>query len=93
VIKKADELTMENPNKNRFLLRIVSLLAVVVTIEVLQFADGGRIWAYMKDHFWLVCFLPLVVIFLALLVRGMYLQYRQEPEENSQLRSAHNIKS
>ena len=81
---------MANSNKKRLLLRIVS---VVVMTEVLQFADGGRIWAYMKNHFWLVCFLPLVVIFLALLVRGMYLQYRQEPEENLQLRSAHSVKS
>lgn len=50
----------------------------------LRFVDDGRVWNYMVDHLWLTAVLPLVVLFLLLFVRGMYMQYRREPEGNMQ---------
>lgn len=59
---------------------------------VFRFAAGGRIWEAMIDHIWLTAVLPLVVLFLLLFARGMYMQYRREPEGNSKMDGAPSAK-
>ena len=43
--------------------------------------NGGRVLAYVESHLGLTVLLPLVLIFLGLLARRLYLEYRQEPDE------------
>ncbi len=73
-------------------LRIVRWVAIPLGVVGLRFIAGGRFWNFMEDHLWLTVVLPLVALFLLLLARGMYMQYRREPERNSKLGGAQNAK-
>jgi hypothetical protein len=72
--------------------RLAWWIGFPLCMVVLRFAAGGRIWNYMVDHVWLAAVLPLVVLFLLLFVRGMYMQYRREPEGNPKVDGAHRAK-
>jgi hypothetical protein len=78
--------------EKRFLWQAAGVLSMIAAIEILHFVYGGRIWAYLRGHFWLAGFLPLVLIFLALLARNLYLEYRQDPEVNSEPQQAGSAK-
>jgi hypothetical protein len=50
---------------------------------VLQTVNHGRVWAFIEIHPWRTIVLPLVLLFLVLLGRGLFKQYRPEPEERA----------
>lgn len=53
-------------------------LLIVLTVRLaLAYVDGGKADLYIKSHLLLTCFCPLLLIFLALFVRGDYLQYKR----------------
>ena len=62
---------------------VVSGVAGFLFLIAIRNVYGGRVWAYMEGHFWLVCFLPLMSLFLVLLALGLYKQYAQEPDEQT----------
>jgi hypothetical protein len=52
------------------------LIAIPVWLALVTL-DHGKGAAFMKAHFWTVCVLPLVVLFLILFVRAYYIQYKR----------------
>ena len=74
--------------KNGTKIRVARWIAIPLVILGLRFAAGGRVWGYMVDHLWLAAVLPLVVLFVLLFTRGMYMQHRREPNESSNVGGA-----
>jgi hypothetical protein len=69
---------MATPQSNvRFRDTCVMAILCGLSLLALKHFDGGKGWTYLQKHFWLVGFLPLVVLFVALLGRSYYLQYKQ----------------
>ena len=66
--------------KPGFQFLAVSLAAFLVTMA-LRFVNGGRAWVYVENHLGLTALLPLASIFLGLLARNFYLEYKREPTE------------
>jgi hypothetical protein len=64
-------------------------IAGVLFLFALHKVYGGRVWTYIGSHLWLVCFLPLVLLFLVLLAHQLYREYRQEPEEQTAQMKVH----
>jgi len=65
--------------------RVAWWVGFPLSMIVLRFIAGGRIWDYLVDHLWITALVPLVVLFLLLLGRGVYMQYRRVPEANSKI--------
>ncbi|MGA9063228.1 MAG: hypothetical protein WB341_16395 [Terracidiphilus sp.] len=73
-------------------LRLARWIVIPLIIIGLRFIGGGRVWEYMVNHLALTALLPLVVLFLVLFVRGMYMQYRREPNKSSRMDGAQSAK-
>ena len=73
-------------------IRLAWWIGFPLSMVALRFIARGRVWDYMVDHLWLTGVLPLVALFLLLFARGMYLQYRREPEGNPKMDGAHRAK-
>jgi hypothetical protein len=69
-------------------IRLAWWIGFPLSMVALRFAGAGRAWEFMEDHLWLTAVLPLVVLFLLLLARGLYMQYRREPEGRPKMDSA-----
>ena len=70
-------------------IRLAWWIGFPLSVVALRFIAGGRAWDYLVDHLWLTAVLPLVVLFLLLFARGVYMQYRREPEGDSKMDCAH----
>ena len=73
-------------------LRLARWIVIPLIIIGLRFIGGGRVWEYMVNHLALTALLPLVVLFLVLFVRGMYMRYRREPNKSSRMDGAQSAK-
>jgi len=69
--------------RKKVLLSVVSFAVCFALLLILQTVNHGRGWAFIEIHPWQTIVLPLVLIFLVLLARGLYKQYRLEPEEQT----------
>jgi hypothetical protein len=79
--------------KNETKIRLAWWICFPLSVLALRFIAGGRVWEYMVDHVWLTAVLPLAVLFLLLIARGLYVQQRREPGGNPKTDSAHSAKS
>jgi hypothetical protein len=73
-------------------IRLAWWVGFPLSLVALRFIAGGRAWDYLVDHLWLTALLPLVVLFLLLFARGMYMQRRRGLEGNPKMDSAHRAK-
>lgn len=80
------------PMKKQTKIRLAWWIGFPLTMVVLRFVAGGRLWEDLVDHLWLSAVLPLVVLFLLLFARGMYMQYRREPQRNSKTGGTQRVK-
>ncbi len=72
--------------------RLAWWIGFPLSLIALRLIEGGRVWDYLVDHLWLTALLPLAVLFMLLLGRGMYMQYRREPQGNRKMGGAHSAK-
>ena len=64
--------------------KTVSLwVAIFLTFLVLSTVAGGRPWEYMKNHLWISRVLPLVLLFLILMARALFREYRGSSHRSS----------
>jgi hypothetical protein len=57
-----------------------SMIGWLISIPVwlaLVTIDHGKPRTFIETHFWLICFLPLLLIFFINFVRSYYFQYKQ----------------
>ncbi len=78
--------------KKQTKIRLAWWVGFPLSLVALRFIAGGRAWNYLVDHLWLTALLPLVVLFLLLFARGMYMQYRRPPEGNPKMDGAQKAK-
>jgi cytochrome bd-type quinol oxidase subunit 2 len=79
--------------KSRKTIRFVAGWIVSVLILALGALNGGRVGRYIESHLGLTVLLPLALIFLGLLARALYLEYRQDPDETLWHEGATNAKA
>ncbi|SPE18321.1 exported hypothetical protein [Candidatus Sulfotelmatomonas gaucii] len=78
--------------KKQTKIRLAWWVGFPLSLVAMRFIAGGRAWDYLVDHLWLTAVLPLVVLFLLLFARGMYMQHRRQPGGNPKMGSAHRAK-